>query len=214
MASSLYEALILSSSLSIDSFIAGFAYGSNKIKMPFSSVQIISFICSSVVGFSMLAGSIIRDYLPARLTAGICFAVLFFMGFIKLVDDVMKAFIRRHTNLAHRVEFSMFSIRFILALYADPEQSDADHSKSISAAEAVSLSLALSLDGLAVGFGAALGNISGWTVFFGSLVANTILLLAGYLLGEKITRRARFSLSWIGGVLLMGIAFLKLLSAS
>lgn len=50
--------------------------------------------------------------------------------------------------------------------------------------------------------------------FFGSLVANTTLLLAGYLLGEKITRRARFSLSWIGGVLLMGIAFLKLLSAS
>lgn len=207
---SILEAAVLASSISLDSFAAGFAYGSNRISIPFSSVQIISFICSSIVGISLLFGSIVKNYIPSWLTPCICFIILFIMGSIKLVDGIMKNFIRRHANLERKVEFSMFSIRCIIALYADPEESDFDKSKSISATEAVSLSLALSLDGLAVGFGAAMGNVNGLAVFLWSLVTNTVFILSGCYAGQKIAHRLRFNLSWVGGAILIAVAFLKL----
>lgn len=207
---SILEAAVLALSLSVDAFVAGFAYGSNRIKIPLSSVLIISIICSGIVGISFLIGSIAKNYIPLWLTSCICFIILFIMGLIKLMDGIMKAFIRRHANLERKVEFSMFSVRFILALYADPEESDFDKSKSISAMESVSLSLALSFDGLAVGFGAAMGGVNGLAVFAWSLVANTAFLLSGCLLGYKIAHRLRFNVSWIGGAILIVMAFLKL----
>lgn len=203
------ESAALASSLSVDSFAAGFAYGSNKIKVPFSSVQIINFICSGIVALSILAGSYVKNYIPPWLTTALCFSILFIMGLVKLIDGLMKSFIRRHTNLKKQVEFSMFSLRFILSLYADPEESDVDKSKSISKTEAVSLALALSLDGLAVGFGAAMGNADGLAVFLWSLITNTVFLMGGCYLGGKIVRKVSFNVSWISGAILIAMAFMK-----
>jgi putative sporulation protein YtaF len=208
---SIAEAAILAASLSLDSFVAGFAYGSNKIKIPFSSVQIINIICSSAVALSIFVGSIIKNYIPPWLTVGLCFSILFIMGFVKLIEGIMKSFIRRHAGLKRRVEFSMFSLHFILTLYADPEESDVDKSKSISAMEAVSLSLALSLDGLAVGFGAAMGDANGLAVFLWSLLTNTAFILSGCYIGRKIARKVRFNFSWVSGAILIVMAFLKIL---
>lgn len=207
----LLEAAVLAASLSIDSFVAGFAYGSNKIRVPFSSVQIINLICSGVVGLSILAGSFVKTFIPPWLTTGLCFSILFIMGMVKLVDGIMKSFVRRHANLEKQMEISMFSLRLILTLYADPEKSDVDQSKSISSTEAISLALALSLDGLGVGFGAAMGNTNGLAVVSWSLVTNTLFILSGCYLGGKIARKIRFNLSWISGAILVTMAFMKVL---
>lgn len=205
------EAAVLAASLSIDSFVAGFAYGSNKIKVPLSSVLIISVICSGVVGLSISVGSFVKGFIPPWLTTGLCFCILFAMGIVKLVDGIMKSFVRRHANLEKQMEFSMFSLRFILTLYADQEKSDVDQSKSISGTEAVSLALALSLDGLAVGFGAAMGDTNGLAVVLWSLAANTLFILFGCHLGGKIARKIRFNLAWVSGAILIAMAFMKLL---
>mgnify|MGYP000874975058 CR=1 FL=1 len=204
------EPAALASSLSVDSFAAGFAYGSNKIKVPFSSVGIISFICSGIVAVSMLLGSYVKKYIPTWLTTVLCFSILFIMGLTKLIDCLMKSFIRRHTNLKKQVEFSAFSLRFILSLYADPEEADIDKSKSISKAEAASLALGLSLDGLAVGFGAAMGNANGLLVFLWSLITNTVFLSGGCRIGAKIARKAPFNFAWVGGIILILLAFMKI----
>jgi len=208
---SIIEAAILAASLSLDSLVAAFAYGSNRIKVPFSSAQIISFISSGVVGISIFFGSFIKTLIPPWLTTVLCFSILFIIGLIKLADGLMKSFIRRHKDLKKHMEFSMFSLHFILTLYADPEESDVDKSKSISAREAVSLALALSLDGLAVGFGAAMGNTNGLAVVLWSLVTNTLFLMLGCYLGRKIAKKIRFNLSWVSGAVLIAMAFLKIL---
>ena len=208
---SIIEAAALAAALSLDSFVAGFAYGSNNVKISFLSVQIINIICTGVVGLSILAGTLVRDCIPTGLTTGLSFFILLMIGLFKLIDGWMKAFIRRHTNFERQVEFSVFNLRFILSLYADPEQSDADDSKSISATEAVSIALALSLDGLAVGFGAAIGNANGFLVVLWSLLTNTIFLLSGCLIGRKIARQVRFDISWIGGIVLILMAFVRII---
>ncbi len=127
-----------------------------------------------------------------------------------MLDGIVRAAIRRYGSLDGRLHFSLFSLRFVLHVYADPAAVDLDHSKSISPAEAASLALALSLDGAAAGFGAALGQASIPAVVTASLIANQLTLLLGSWLGERLSKRFNMSLGWLGGVILVLLAFSKL----
>lgn len=208
------EAVVLASSLSMDAFVASFAYGSNKIKIPMASVQVINIVCSGILGISILIGSFVRPYLPEWLAVAICFTILFVLGAVKLLDSVTKSIIRKHTRLNKElnkeIKFSMFNFKFILNLYADPEEADVDASKLISPAEAAALAVSLSLDGMAVGFGAAVGNVNGLAVVLASLAAGTPAVMLGSYIGNKIAGKLPFNLSWLSGIILIALAFLKL----
>lgn len=204
------EAVILASSLSLDAFLASFAYGSNKIKLPLVSVMVIDLICGGFLGLSIFFGKLIRPYLSPGFSSLVCFLILFSIGLIKLLDDITKSAIRKHSGISKDIHFSLLNLKFILCVYADPERSDIDQSKSISIAEAVSLAIALSLDGMAVGFGAVLGNISGMAVFLASLVTGAAALLLGGYAGNKAASSLRCSISWLSGAVLIVMAFMKL----
>ena len=206
----LSEAFALASSLSLDALTVGFAYGSNKIKIPFLSVQIINIICSVITGLSFLLGSVIKNYIPQGITVIICFAILMILGIIKIFDSFTKAIIKRHKNLNKKIKFSFFNLRFILNLYAAPEEADVDLSKTLSNSEAVALAISLSLDGLAVGLGAAMCDVNGLAVFIFSLVTNAFFLMFGCFIGNKIAKKVSFNLSWLSGVILIALAVSKL----
>ena len=48
---SLLEAFLLVAAVSLDAFVASFAYGTNKIKIPVTSLIVISVICSGMLAF-------------------------------------------------------------------------------------------------------------------------------------------------------------------
>lgn len=204
------EAVAIAAALSVDAFVAGFAYGTRRIRLSRRSVLVINLICSAIVGLSLGLGSLAAVFIPAGVQRGLCFGLLFALGLIKLLDGIIRSAIRRFGNLDGRLGFSLFSLRFVLHVYADPAAVDLDHSQTISVAEAASLALALSLDGAAVGFGAALGQASIPAVVTASLAANQISLLTGAWLGERLSRRLRMSLGWLGGVILVLLALSKL----
>lgn len=204
------EAFILSSALSMDAFVSGFAYGSNKIKIPISSVIIINIVCSSILGLSLLIGNLVRNNIPIWLTSIICFAILFFLGIAKLLDSITKSFIKKHTKVNKKIKFSAFNFKFILHLYAEPEKADLDCSKIISSTEAVLLAIALSLDGLAIGFGAGLSDINCLLVILCALFTDSSCIILGTYVGNKVARKTCFNLSWLSGVLLIVLAFLRL----
>jgi len=204
------EAALLASALNADCFVSGFAYGSRQIRIPFASVMVVSLICSGVLGLSLLAGSLLRPFLPDWLTTAACFAILFFLGMTKLLDSVTKSIIRKRNDLHKQLRFSLFNFRFVLSLYADPEAADADRSLTLSPAEAVPLAAAVSLDGMAVGFGAALGDVNGWVVIAFSLVTGVIALTLGERFGHRLARALKFNISWLSGVILIAMAVLRL----
>lgn len=204
------EAVAIAAALSVDAFVAGFAYGTRRIRLSRRSVLVINLICSAIVGLSLGLGSLAAVFIPAGVQRGLCFGLLFALGLIKLLDGIIRSAIRRFGNLDGRLGFSLFSLRFVLHVYADPAAVDLDHSQTISVAEAASLALALSLDGAAVGFGAALGQASIPAVVTASLAANQISLLTGAWLGERLSRRLNMSLGWLGGVILVLLALSKL----
>jgi putative sporulation protein YtaF len=204
------EAAVLASALSLDALTAGFAYGSRDIKIPLRSVLIINLICSGILGVSLFAGARIAPVLPEGLTVGVAFALLFTIGLIKFLDSVTKSFIRRHAGLKKELKLSFFNVKMILSLYADPEKADMDASQSISPTEAAALALSLSLDGMAVGLGAGMADVSGLAVVLWSLVTDSAFLVLGRLAGRRAARRLPFNISWVSGVVLMGLAVSKL----
>jgi len=199
----IFEAILITSALSVDAFVVSFAYGSNKIKIPFISIMIITFICSFVLMFSLLLGLIIKDFIPIWLTSYFSFIILFSLGLIKLIDYIIKS-IKKNK--------SIFKSNFILNLYTNPETADFDKSRFISSTEASILALGLSLDGLAIGFGVAIGSANIPIIFIISLIIGFLSIISGFALGNKIAADLRINLSWLSGVILIGLAFFNLLN--
>lgn len=192
------EAAAISLALSVDSFIAAFSYGTSKIKIPLSSVGIISVTGSLITGLSMLSGSFVKDFIPPGFTTLLSFGILFLLGVLKLFES------------------------------SSPANADKDNSHSISAKEALSLSAALSLDGCAAGFGASLsagtpaspgaaaaGTVSSLVpvaaVFLFSLIFGVFMVLAGSHIGNKAAGRLPIKPGIIGGLLLILLAVARLL---
>ena len=205
---------MLALSCSADAFAASFAYGGKRIRIPPLSGQIINLTCSAFLGAALLLGATVRKFLSARLTAFICFAVLFTLGIMKLLDSITKSVIRkrgrRGGSITKEIRFSMLNFSFVLSLCADPEKADVDENKIISPAEAAALAVSLSIDGLAVGFGAGIGNINVLAAVAVSLLTDMAAITFGCRLGGRLARALPFNLSWISGVILIGLAVLKL----
>ena len=210
MLHAIIPAALIATSLSIDAFAASFAYGCKKIKIPILSIQIINLICTGIIGLSFMFGSILLQYVPGWLALGMSFIILFLIGITKLFDSITKSIIRKHVNLSKEINLSVFNFKLLLRLYADPESADIDISKSISPKEASVLAVSLSLDGLVVGFGAALIGINLWAVLVFSLVTNVIALMLGSGLGNRVAQNSRLNISWLAGCILIGLAIEKL----
>lgn len=205
------ESFILVLALSVDAFVASFAYGANKIRIPFSSVLVINGVCTTILALSLCMGTLLRPLIRPEFSRIVCFIILLILGLLKLCDSTIKNCIRRKNAPLHkRVAFSFAHLSFILHVYANPEDADADDSKTLSPREAASLAVALSLDGLAVGFGAAIAQVNALQVTAFSLAAGTLMVLAGGMLGNRIARKVSLDLSWLSGVLLIVLGALKL----
>lgn len=203
------ETLLLVLSVSIDSFLASMAYGTNKIKIPIISALIIDFICSLMLAVSIFFGSYVKDYLPANVAVAISFSILLLLGFYRLFESVFKNIINKKCQMQKPVTFNLFDFHFILQVYADETKADLDKSKILSAKEALYLALALSLDSLAVGFGSSLITINLLQVIIVSLCVGFVFIILGCKIGRKFIEKVDIDLSWLSGALLIFLAFIR-----
>ena len=196
--------------LSMDAFVASFAYGANKVKIPFSSVTAINVICSSILAISLFFGSIISNFIPEAITHIICFLILFILGLAKTGESLVHWISQKRENLRKNIKISFLGLDFDINIGIKKEENEIGASKILKLKEASSLSVALSLDGLAVGFGAALANANSIQIVAFSLISDMLAVMLGCFLGNKIAEKISFNLSWLSGIMLMILAFLKL----
>ncbi len=198
------EALLL---VMIDTFISSLAYGTNKIKIPFSSAMIINIICSVFLAISILLGEFFEPYVSNHLIKFISFLLLFSLGIIKLFNKKIKNFF----NHLKQIRFFKHSkITTFINIYSNPEKADIDTSKYLSNKEATLLALTLAIDGLSIGFGAGLTNINHILVIFFSLFSDMIAIFLGSYIGIRVAKKTSFNLSWLSGLILIFLAFSKL----
>ncbi|MDR2531333.1 MAG: sporulation membrane protein YtaF [Oscillospiraceae bacterium] len=208
---SLTQAFLLVFAVSADAFVSSFAYGVKKIKIPFSSVMVISVISSTILATSLFAGELIRPFLHENTANVLCFLILFTLGLIKLLDNAIKTLIKKHNRINRQLKFKLLNLNFILNVYANPEDADEDCSKVLSPAEAVPLAIALSLDGLAAGIGTALGGANKPLIIAFSLIISIIVITLGSMSGNKAASKSKVGFSWLGGAVLIILAIHKLI---
>lgn len=205
------ETILLVLALSLDAFVASIAYGTNKIKIPFKSITIINVVCALSLALSIFLGTMVKKVLPQNLTIIISFLILILLGFYYLFESIVKSYLKKRSSLKEKVKFKLFNIWFIIDIYVDETKADLDKSKNLSSKEALYLATALSLDSIAIGFGSGLGSINYLNIIFLSLIFHMVALWGGLYIGEKFVSRSKVNLSWLTGVILILLAFLKLI---
>lgn len=196
--------------LSVDAFVASFAYGTSKVKLPMSSIAVINATSSVILTLFLLLGQLISPYIPSNFASIVCFCLLFILGIVKLFDSSVKILIKTLQKDSKNVQFALSGITFVLTLYADPELANVDNGNDLSPGEAFSLGMALSLDSAAVGLGAGVGPSNILFTALLSFLIGTLMVYLGKFLGNKLAQKSPLNLSWLSGVLLVVLAFMKL----
>lgn len=172
-------AVILGLGVSADALACGFSAGTSGLKVPFRSALIVAVISAFTVAFGFAAGGTTAPFLPDTVQKYISFSVLAVFGLCKLCGG----------------ENSQFA--------------DSDLSRQLSAKEAVALGSALSVDGLAAGFG-AMATL--FTAVIGTAVTFVFTAVALYM-GAKSGRGVKRGRAGniVAGLALVALAVQKLL---
>ncbi len=182
----LLETILLAAALSADAFAVSFACGLGRIRIPASSVLILSAVSVLMLALSLFAGQLLSGLIPERLTKLLSFLLLFGIGIFKLIPGSEKA---------------------------RAEKANKNSDDRLSPREALPLGIALSVDSLAAGIGIGVGaavSLSCLETLAVSFFFCIAALLTGSRLGRSLSRHTDAKLSWIGGAMLVLLAVLKL----
>lgn len=205
----LFNIVLLVSALCVDLFVASIAYGTNQVFLSRMQMIIANGICSFFLGISLSFGVLLDSWIPETFTKQICFYSLLILGLLKFSDSIIKCFVRRHKNARKQLHFKFSSLKFIINIYCNPLEADADKNKRLSLREVIFFSIAMSIDSLIAGTMAAFLKISVPLTVAAAFILGYIFTCIGQFLGHKISTKSSIDLSWIGGILFIILAFSK-----
>jgi putative sporulation protein YtaF len=159
MASILWLAL----AVSLDGFGAGVTYGIRKMRIPFLSTVIIAGCSGLAVYLSMAIGGFLEDWLEPELAKR--FGALIFIALgVWALFQTGESSKEKPDPQSHRTgspapsrvwTFRIRSLGLVIQILKTPMAADLDGSGSISGKEAFFLGIALALDSVGAGIGAA-----------------------------------------------------------
>jgi putative sporulation protein YtaF len=220
--------VLLSFAVSLDGFGVGITYGVRKIKIPVSSVFIISACSGIIILLSMMVGVTMTGWMSPHGASTVGAAILIGIGIIALIQfirsgeedgtgqpsslnsvDYAIAMDPVQQNPILKVELKVFG--FIIQILRTPSAADRDRSGTISAGEAFLLGTALSLDAFGAGIGAALVGFPPLTTAILIAAASGFFLWSGTRVGFWVSGwRWVKQLAMLPGVILIAMGILKL----
>lgn len=181
---SVFYLTLLALAISLDNFCVGVAYGVRKITLPVSANLIISLASGLAVLVSMLAGSAIADYLSLQTAQALGAWIILLTG----IWIILQAWWQKWKNgIAQKesIDIRIESLGIVIRILNDPSKADLDHSGIISNSEALFLGVALALNALGAGFGAAMEGLSPWLTSLAAALFSFVLIFLGVKIGEK-----------------------------
>lgn len=195
MTFSIYFFILLVIVLSMDAFAAGFSYGIGKVYVPFFSLLIIALLSGSMLTASMIAGNFIMHLIPASLTKRISFFVLFLLSLYKFYDALPQL---------HRKNGS-------LTTGTISEKVNQTDKAVLSGKEAALLAFALSVDNISAGLCTGTIPCPIFILLMLTTVIHFVSMKLGLLTGSLLAAKNSYRFAWMGGVILMLLAFCRLL---
>ncbi len=205
------EELLLVLALVIDAFIACFAYGTQRIQIPWLSAIVIGCMGTGILVLSMTLSAQLAQFLPNGVCSTLSFIIVFGLGFCSVFQNAVKSALARCTDSARKLHFRWAGISFAITVYLDETRADADCSRTLSPKEAAVLGLVLSLDSFGIGFGSGLAPHRLGLLCILSLLLHPVAVLLGRFLGGKAAGKLPEGFSSLGGVLLIILAFVRLI---
>jgi putative sporulation protein YtaF len=206
-------ALMFGLAVSADGFMVGIAYGIKRIKIPFLSLILIACASSLAVTFSMICGKGLAAVLSPSWTSILGTAMLIIIGLYFLLQTVKE----RINKIEAPGDSAIFTINLeflgiIVQILKKPSSADMDSSGEINLKEAFFLGLALAMDALGAGIGAAM---TGLNILFTAIsvgMLKFILVNSGMYLGEAVKSKYIEGISsLLPGIILITIGIIEIL---
>lgn len=195
--------LIFGLALSLDGFGAGLAYGLRRIRVPVSSLVIISGVSAAAVSLSLVCGHLAAGILNPRLAQFVGGWLLIGLG-VWILTQALRTATRRMLRI--RIP----PLGLVIQVLFEPLQADLDASGCISAREAVLLGSALAMDAFGGGFAIALSGLN--TTFLPVYVFAGLFMMVslGLLLGRRAVSSVGHRVNLLPGCLLIAIGMLRI----
>ena len=202
--------LVLALSSNLDNFGVGMAYGTRKIKLSFSSNLLIAVITSACTLVSMALGKDValiakNQRVTGAAGAAIIIAVgiyLFFQSFRAPGPRAALPEPQAHPSESQHNAFFGW-LKQSMRLARDPSVSDWGSSRSIEAAEAAALGIALSLNNVPNGFAAGLIGLSPVLTTIAVFVFSVLTIWLGIWIGLHFMSRLFRNWAPAAGVMLV-----------
>ncbi|NLP18923.1 MAG: sporulation membrane protein YtaF [Firmicutes bacterium] len=196
---------LLAFAVSLDGFAMGVTYGLRGMRLPPLSLLTIALASSAAVLLAMQAGHFLGHILSVQLTRWLGAIILILVGVWVLVSTCCPPYEKKDAPPAVNLSFRAFG--FMVQIIREPVRADLDQSGAISFPEALLLGLALALDALGAGFGAALAGYPPlWTPLLVGLF-KIIMVSLGLQMGKKCVQYNQRLVYFSGGILiLIGLA--------
>ncbi|BBI34921.1 sporulation membrane protein YtaF [Cohnella abietis] len=221
--------VLLSFAVSLDGFGVGITYGVRKIKIPVSSILIISACSGLIILLSMMVGVALTGWMSPDGASAVGAVILIGIGTVALIQFIRNGgrdeakqstaqdvaseeviVIGNEPAPVLKMELKVFG--FIIQILRTPSAADMDLSGTISAGEAFFLGTALSLDAFGAGIGAALVGFPPLLTAILIAAASGLFLWSGTRVGFWVSgwRWVR-QLSMLPGIILIVMGIFKLL---
>lgn len=197
--------VLLAAALSLDALMVGLLYGLRGIRVSQGAAAIVSLATALLLGTAMGAGRFLAALLAPRVAERAGAAILALTGgWITL--QTLRARPGAPTAAGegwHRVwRLRLGSVGIVVEILREPSAADLDRSGHINPAEAVLLGVALALDSVAAGFGAALTGFSPLGLPLAAGATSFVLLSAGSRLAGHLPLRLDGRWAALHGVVL------------
>ncbi len=199
----MFQACLLALAVCMDTFFAAMGCSMNGILIPKRCALLISFVGTAFLAVSLSGAQLLGMILPEYIFRYLGFAILFLLGSSQIMKEFLTILFRKH-----RPHWNWKALGLVIDICFDETLADTDHSKTLSLSEAAAYSAALSLDSLASGLGAGIQKAYIPVCLVLTLCAGFLLTLSGAEFG-KICHQKK-NLSWLGGVMLLILAFCRL----
>ncbi len=188
-----------------DVMFAAMACGTSDIWIPWTSRMCMAAVSSGFLILSAAGKSLLFSDLPEWRIRVIGFCSLMLIGLFQLCGDHIARAIRRTRSRL------LAPLRTGASVYLDHAKADKDHSKTLSAPEAVVLAIPVSIDSLIGGLGIAAENVALLPLLAVAFIWNFLAVWFGRWFGTKLPIPGERARSMACGIALIVLGWCKLL---
>lgn len=204
--------ILFSLAVSVDGFGVGLAYGMRSIRISFIPLLVICITSAAAITISMYLGTLVASLFTPETAGRLGAFILIAVGFWIIFEAWSKWKKANKLNIIKEkkdpclMRFRIPGLGIVIQILKEPEEADFDRSGNINPKEAWFLGIALAMDALGAGFGAA---VAGYQMYLIPIFVGTfkfILVLTGLWLGQ----RSCISSLGVTGSLLPGVILIML----